>query len=87
MLHFCCMNLLKYRFKVLRDGQLQGGGDRGVEAEGGHADGGGHHLQVQEGEPDHVRLGDPGQAAHRGSLHPGERPQRLQHQQVQLDLF
>ena len=45
-------------WQVLRDGQLQGGGDRGEQAEGGHPPCGGDDQQVQEGEPHNVRLGD-----------------------------
>ena len=66
--------------QVLRDGQLQGGRDRRLEAEGGDAVRRGRHLAVQEGQPDHVRLGDPRQAPLRGRLLAGQRPQRQLHQ-------
>ncbi len=68
--------------QVLRDGQLQGRRDRRLQAEGGHADRRGRHLEVQEGQPDDVRLGDPRQAAVRGRLLAGQRAQRQLHQQV-----
>ena len=71
-------------WQVLRDGQLQGGRDRRLEAEGGDAVRRGRHLAVQEGQPDHVRVGDPGQAALRGGLLSGQRPQRQLHQQASL---
>ena len=44
--------------QVLRDGQLQGGCDRRQQAQGGDPPRGGHDQQVQEREPDDVRLGD-----------------------------
>ncbi len=49
--------------QVLRDRQLQGWRDRRLQAEGGDATRGRGHLQVQEGQPDHVRVGDQGPAA------------------------
>ena len=62
-------------FQILRDWQLQGGRDRRLQAQGGHARGGGRHLQVQEGQPDHVCLGDKGQTAGGGGLQPRQRAQ------------
>ena len=61
--------------QILRDGELQGRRDRRLEAEGGHADGGWRDLEVQEGQPDDVRVGDPRPAAVGGRLQPGERTQ------------
>jgi hypothetical protein len=49
--------------QVLRDRELQGGRNRGEQAQGGHTSCRGRHQQVQEGEPHHVRLGDQGSAA------------------------
>ncbi len=63
--------------QVLRDRELQGGRDRGEQAQGGHTPCRGRHQQVQEGEPHHVRLGDQGSAALRGRLQPGERSKCL----------
>ena len=50
--------------QVLRDWQLQGRCDRGQQAQGGNAPRGGHDQQVQEGEPNDVRLGDQRQTSH-----------------------
>lgn len=46
--------------QILRNGQLQGRRDRRFQAQGGHATSGRRHRRLQEGEPHHVRLGDPG---------------------------
>ena len=51
-----------------------------LQAESGDAVRRGRHLAVQEGQPDHVRLGDPRQAPLRGRLLAGQRPQRQLHQ-------
>ena len=69
-------------FQVLRDRQLQGRSDRRVQAQSGDAPRGRHHLQVQEGQPHHVRLGDQGPAPGRGRLLSRQRPQRQLNQQV-----
>lgn len=70
--------------QVLRDRQLQGWGDRRQQAQGGDGAGRGRHRQLQEGEPDHVRMGDQGPAAGGGHLQPGQRTFRLLHQQVTI---
>ena len=59
---------LKNIVKILRNRDLPRRGDRRQQAQGGHAARGGRHREVQAGEPDHVRLGDQGQAAGRGRV-------------------
>ncbi len=63
-------------FQVLRDRELQGGRDRRFEAEGGDAARGGRHLQVQEGQPHDVRVGDQRPPPGRERLLAGQRAQR-----------
>jgi hypothetical protein len=52
----CCVMLL---LQVLRNGIDQAGGDRRFETESGHSSGRRGHMQVQAGECDNVRLGNP----------------------------
>ncbi len=69
-------------FQILRDWQLQSWCDWRQQAEGGDPSRGGRHLEVQERQPNHVRVGDQGQAPGWGHLQPGQRAQCQLHQQV-----
>lgn len=46
-----------------------------------HTGSGEQDRGVQEGQPGHLQLGDPGAACEGGALRQGERPQREQHLQ------
>lgn len=72
-------------WQVLRDGLDPSGRDRRQQAQGGDTQSGGRHCQLQEAEPDHVRLGDPRPALGRWRLRPGQHPQRQLHQQVTIE--
>ena len=60
-------------FQVFRDGEHPPGHHRGQQAEGGHSGGGQQDLPVQVGEPDHVRVGDQGQAGGREGVRQRQR--------------
>ena len=68
--------------QVLRDGVDQAGGDRRLEAEGGHAECSGRDLRLQARQPDDVRLGDPRPTAVGDGLRPGKRAECQLDQQV-----
>jgi len=61
--------------QILRDRKLQSRSYRRQQTQGCDPSRGGRHFEVQEGQPDHVRVGNQGQVARRGHLQPGQRSQ------------
>ena len=63
------------KLQILRNRKLQSRSHRRQQTQGCDPTRGGRHFEVQEGQSDHVRLGNQGQAARRGHLQPGQRTQ------------
>ncbi len=58
--------------QILRNWKLQSRSHRRQQTQGCDPSRGGRHFEVQEGQSDHVRLGNQGQVARRGHLQPGQ---------------
>lgn len=72
-------------FQILRNRELQSWSDRGQQAQGGYRARGRFHSELQTGESDDVRMGNPRQTVGRGCLYSRQRAQRLFDQPVSHD--